>query len=245
MGMTVKDVVRQFCPPILWSGAAALRRRAVSEPGPLLARRAARASPSEQDLAIYWDEEWAEILEHWGEGNAWSEIQLLMMNCRGKVLDVACGTGRTMSILARFADIEITGCDISDMLIGKARDRGIDPERLVLGDATRMAFPDNSFDYAYSIGSLEHFTEDGLAKVIGECWRVTTRSSFHMVPIARDGRDHGWIKTTQSYFNNSVEWWCGKFGARYDTVQVLDSSWSDAISVGKWFACVKSTGPAT
>ena len=152
--MTVKDTVRQFCPPILWQGAAALRRRSVEQQQGAK-RHAAAASPSEQDLAIYWDEEWSEILEHWGEGNAWSEIQLLMANCRGKVLDVACGTGRTMSILARFADIEITGCDISDMLIGKARDRGIDPERLVVGDATRMVFPDNSFDYAYSIGSLE------------------------------------------------------------------------------------------
>src|SRR5258708_12182514 len=158
MGMTVKDVVRQFCPPILWSGAAALRRRAVSEPGPLPARCAAGASPSEQDLAIYWDEEWAEILEHWGEGNAWSEIQLLMMNCRGKVLDVACGTGRTMSILARFADIEITGCDISDMLIGKARDRGIDPERLVVGDATRIRFPVHSFTYSVPIDPLHPFS---------------------------------------------------------------------------------------
>jgi SAM-dependent methyltransferase len=237
--MTVKDVVRQFCPPILWSGAAALRRRAVSDG--VRPAASAGANPSEQDLAIYWDEEWAEILEHWGEGNAWSEIELLMANCRGKVLDIACGTGRTMSILARFPDIEITGCDISDMLIGKARDRGIDPKRLVVGDATHMLFPDNAFDHAYSIGSLEHFTEDGLAKVIGECWRVTTRSSFHMVPIARDGRDHGWIKTTQSYFNNSVDWWRDKFGACYHTVHVLDSSWNDEISVGKWFACVKAT----
>lgn len=237
MVMTVKDMMRQFCPPILWSGAAALRRAAVTGAPPAASTG---ASPREQDLAIYWDEDWAEILEHWGEGNAWSEIELLMINCRGKVLDIACGTGKTMSILGRFADLEITGCDISDMLIGKARDRGIDPKRLIVGDATHMVFPDNAFDHAYSIGSLEHFTEDGLAKVIGECWRVTARSSFHMVPIARDGRDHGWIKTSQSYFNNSVEWWHGKFGECYDTVHVLDSSWSDTISVGKWFACVKN-----
>lgn len=239
--MSVKAIARQCCPPQLWRLAAAVKRRVVAHDATPLS--ASVVSPHEQDLAIYWDEEWAKVLEHWGDGNAWSEIQHLMVNCRGKVLDIACGTGRTMSILDRFPHIEITGCDISDMLIGKARERGIDSRRLVITDATAMRFPDNAFDHAYSIGSLEHFTEDGIAKVIDECWRVTTGSSFHMVPIARDGHNHGWIKTSQSYFNNTVDWWLEKFRARYATVHVLDSSWNDSISIGKWFACVKSDPP--
>jgi ubiquinone/menaquinone biosynthesis C-methylase UbiE len=240
--MALKTLARQLCPPLLWRGAATLMRQLSRVEQPVSEQVSSR-NPKHQDLAIYWDEKWAEILEHWGEGNAWNEIQLLLANCSGRVLDVACGTGRTMSILARFPAIEVSGCDISDMLIGKARERGIDPQRLVITDATRMDFPEDAFDYAYSIGSLEHFTESGIAKVIAECWRVTTRSSFHMVPIARDDRDHGWIKTSQSYFNNSVEWWLSKFRARYDVVHVLDSSWNDSLSVGKWFVCVKSKQP--
>jgi ubiquinone/menaquinone biosynthesis C-methylase UbiE len=236
---TSKQVARLLCPPVLWTGAARLRQqlaRLTFAP----AAQSSGVAPQTQDLDVYWDPEWALVLEHWGEGNAWNEIQLLLANCKGTVLDIACGTGKVMELLTEYRALEITGCDISDLLIGKARARGIAPHRLVIGDATVMQFPDTSFDYAYSIGSLEHFTEEGIAKVIGEAWRVTRHSSFHMVPIARDGEDHGWIKTTQSYFNNSVAWWQAKFAARYDTIHVLDSSWNDALSVGKWFVCAKA-----
>lgn len=236
--VTAKEMVRQLCPPLLWESAAKLRRqlsdaRLTNEIGSKV------ESPDVQDLDIYWDEGWAKILEHWGEGNAWNEVQLLLMNCTGKVLDVACGTGRVMELLARYPSIEVTGCDISDLLIGKARERGIVPERLVIGDATKMQFLDGTFEYAYSIGSLEHFTESGIAQVVNECRRVTRLSSFHMVPIARDGEDHGWIKNSQSYFNNSVAWWLERFRPYYRTVHVLDSSWNDPLSIGKWFVCAR------
>ena len=235
--MALKTLARQLCPPILWQYAATMKGRRTADPEAQL--RAAHPGPAAQDLAIYWDENWAEILEHWGEGNAWSEIQLLLVNCSGRVLDVACGTGKVMELLAPYKSLEVSGCDISDLLIRKARERGIDADRLAVMDATRMDYASGSFDYAYSIGSLEHFTEDGIAKVIDECRRVATKACFHMVPIARDGRDHGWIKTSQSYFNNSVEWWLAKVAGRYGEVRALHSSWSDAISIGKWFVCAK------
>ncbi len=39
-------------------------------------------------------------------------------------------------------------------------------------DATSMSYPDQSFDWAYSIGSLEHFPADGIEKFLRECGRV-------------------------------------------------------------------------
>jgi hypothetical protein len=62
-----------------------------------------------------------------------------------------------------------------------------------------------------------------------------------MVPVSRSGRDEGWMKTYQSFFNNSVEWWTAKYRAGFVRVQVLDSAWEDALSVGKWFVCAKET----
>jgi ubiquinone/menaquinone biosynthesis C-methylase UbiE len=195
--------------------------------------------PDHQDLDIYWSEEMAALLETWGEGNVWNEIQFLLCDRRGKALDIACGTGKAMQVLSRFHRLEITGVDISDLLIGKARERGIALERLFVADATRLAFPDGSFDYAYSIGSFEHFTEEGLHQAIAECYRVVTRVAFHMVPVSRSGKDEGWMKTQQSFFNNSVEWWLDKYRARFPEVLVLDSTWDDTFSVGKWFVCLK------
>ena len=191
-----------------------------------------------QDLNIYWDSKMAEILETWGEGNVWNEIQYLMVARQGRALDIACGTGKTMEILSKFPMLEIHGCDISDLLITKAVSRGIKRDRLKVGDATDLDYEDNFFDYAYSIGSLEHFTEDGIASFLMECKRVTKIASFHNVPVSRTNQDEGWIKRTQSYYNNSVEWWMQKYKLAYREVYILDSAWNDSRSVGKWFVCI-------
>lgn len=195
-------------------------------------------SPNGQDLNVYWDARMAEILETWGEKNVWKEIQLLMVNCNGKVLDIACGTGKTMEIISRFP-LDIHGCDISDLLISKAIERGIRQDHLTICDATKMPYENNFFDYAYSIGSLEHFTESGIIDFVKDCHRVTSKVSYHMIPISRSGKDEGWIKTYQSFHNNSVEWWLQKYKTSYANIQVIDSTWEDNISVGKWFVCIK------
>lgn len=190
-----------------------------------------------QDLDVYWDPAMAQILETWGIDNVWNEIQFLMANCNGKVLDIACGTGKTMSLLSKFTQIDVYGFDISDLLISKALERGIAAGHLLVEDATKMTYGDKSFDYAYSIGSLEHFTEDGILKFISECQRVVRVSSMHQIPVSRSGNNEGWIRTNQSYYNNSIQWWLEKFERTYQTVYVLDSAWEDKRSVGKWFVC--------
>jgi ubiquinone/menaquinone biosynthesis C-methylase UbiE len=191
-----------------------------------------------QDLEPYWDEKFAADLDVWGTGTVWDEIQYLFVGRTGKVLDIACGTGKTIEILSHYKNIELYGCDISDFLIAKAAARGIGKDHLSVCDATRMNYGDNFFDYSYSIGSLEHFTSDGISRCISESCRVTRGISFHMVPVSRSGNDEGWMKTIQSYHNNSTGWWMGKFRASYVTVMVLDSRWQDRISKGKWFVCM-------
>ena len=194
----------------------------------------------EPDTAIYWDPKMAAILETWGEGNTWDEIQDLLAKQSGRVLDIACGTGKTMDILKRFPALEIHGCDISDFLLKKATERGIAPERLTACDATKLPYPDASFECSYSIGSLEHFTEQGIRDCAAEAARVTRNFSAHMVPVARSGRDEGWMKTIQSFHNNSVEWWLERFHASFPVIEVIDSRWNDKISLGQWFVCRKS-----
>ena len=230
-----RQVVKQVCPPIVLSGVKMLVKS-------LTTPRTSIVNSSKivvgQDLDVYWDAEMAQILETWGEKNVWKEIQLLIVNCQGKVLDVACGTGKTMELISKFS-VDIHGCDISDLLIGMAVDRGILQDRLTVCDATKMPYQNDFFNYAYSIGSLEHFTEEGITAVLRECKRVVHKTSFHMVPVSRSGKDEGWLKTHQSFHNNSVDWWLKKYQAVYKTVYILDSTWEDQISVGKWFVCNK------
>jgi len=201
------------------------------------ASSSAKNAASKQDLDVYWDPEMAEVLETWGYGNAWSEIQFLLATNKGRVLDIACGTGKVMDILKKFKHLEVHGCDISDFLVEKAVARGLDPRLLKVCDATNTGYENDFFDYSYSIGSLEHFTEDGIVAFLTEAQRITKRASFHQIPISRKG-DEGWITPYQSYFNNTVHWWLPKFDSVFPELIVLPSSWSDDISVGMWFVCL-------
>jgi ubiquinone/menaquinone biosynthesis C-methylase UbiE len=160
--------------------------------------------------------------------------------CRtGKVLDVACGTGATIKLLEKNNTLEIHGFDISDLLIQKAIEKNIPKERLRVEDATKTNYLDNEFDYSYSIGSLEHFTFEGIDKFISESSRYTKFAAFHMIPISKSGKDEGWMKTMQSFFNNSEEWWFAHFKKHFSKVYCIASKWEDDISFGRWFICIK------
>jgi ubiquinone/menaquinone biosynthesis C-methylase UbiE len=231
------NLLKQIAPPIIWNMLELTARKMTNKKDYSYLQYS--DDPSEQDLSVYYDPKTAQALESWGEGNAWNEIQFLMSACSGKVLDIACGTGKTIEINSRFPDIELYGCDISDFLLKKAIERGVSANHLKLCDATKTDYEDNYFQYSYSIGSLEHFTAEGIDKFIQESYRITQKSSFHMMPVSRRNQDEGWIKNNQSYYNNSVDWWLKRFKKMYLDVYVLESSWQDEISLGRWFVCTK------
>ncbi|MFA6570066.1 MAG: class I SAM-dependent methyltransferase [Bacteroidota bacterium] len=199
----------------------------------------ASLNPDEQKLGMYWENDFADILETWGEAHVWNEIQLLCANCKGTILDIACGTGAAIKKLQSNPHLDVYGFDISDLLINRAVQKGINSDKLKVTDATKTDYDDSSFDYSYSIGSLEHFTEDGIDCFIKETFRYTKTASFHQIPISKSGENHGWITTSQSYFNNNEDWWLQKFKKYYPSVQIITSGWQDNISIGKWFLCFK------
>ncbi len=226
------SLIKQFVPPIILS---VLRKVKGSQ-----AKTRYLDDSSNQELDVYWTEDMANQLETWGKDHTWIEIECLLVNCRGKVLDIACGTGVNIKAMSRFKNIDIHGFDISDFLIKKAIERGISADKLSVQDGTKTNYADNSFDYSYSIGSLEHFTEEGIDLFLKECSRYTSNTAFHMIPISESGKDEGWIRTNQSYFNNSVEWWLPKYEKYFSQVYVIGSGYKHVgVSIGKWFVCVK------
>jgi ubiquinone/menaquinone biosynthesis C-methylase UbiE len=229
----MKHVIDEFCPPILKRQLWKLKLKWMQSRFSAVSS----AQVQEQDLDVYWHQSMADALEQWGKGSVWDEIQYLLVNCQGKVLDIACGPGGTMLALEKYPDLELHGIDISDLLINQGIKRGLKPTRLRVGDATNMDYADHTFDYGYSIGSLEHFTEQGILDMLSECKRVIRKATFHMIPVSRDDKNQGWLKTVQSFHNNSVEWWMDKYKSAYSDVTVLSSRWEDELSVGKWFIC--------
>lgn len=73
-----------------------------------------------------------DVLEEYGIKPGWS------------VLDVACGTGLASEPLAK-RGLKITGVDISEAMLDKARIR-LKEARLVVGDAEKLPFGDGSFN---------------------------------------------------------------------------------------------------
>jgi len=234
MTVTGKGIVRKFCPPIVWKGLRSIKSRLSGDQWQTISLE--HPSIHGQNLDVYWTEEMRDLLDHWGEDNTWREIQFLLTNCRGRVLDIACGTGRVMEILKNYSDLELYGCDLSDFLIKKAVERGIAAETLRVCDAADTKYDDNYFDYSYSIGTLAHFPEEGIMAVLEEAKRITRRATFHEVTISK-GQNEGWISPGQSYFNNGADWWLPKFRSVFPHVSVLPSAWSDERSIGLWFIC--------
>ena len=228
----MKALLKEICPPVAWRALQRLKASLATPPR-------GHGHGDVQDLDVYWDPEMAKILETWGDGNVWDEIRLLLVNARGRVLDIACGTGKTIAVLFPMTELELHGFDISDLLIQKALERGVRPDRLRVADATKMPYADREFDYSYSIGSLEHFTEVGIDQFVQEAARVTRIASFHMMPTSRSVQDEGWLKTYQSFHNNSPGWWEQRLRKGFADVVVLPSHWSDPLSIGKWFVCRK------
>lgn len=232
-GCHMRKVIDDFCPPFLKRKLWQLKSKWMQSHFFAVQSSEVHA----QELDVYWHQSMANALEQWGRGSVWEEIQYLLINCQGRVLDIACGTGATMLLLTKYNDLQLYGIDISDLLINRAIEHGIASTRLLVGDATNMPYSEKSFDYGYSIGSLEHFTQQGILDMLTEGKRVVGKATFHMIPVSRDGKNQGWLKTVQSFHNNSSEWWLDKFKSVYSDVALLNSRWEDELSTGKWFIC--------
>ena len=225
--------IKYFLPPFLIDLLKIIRNKSK--------KNTFKLEPESQSLELYSDPEMAKILDTWGERNSWIEIQHIFHQKKDeKILDIACGTGKVIEILNKNLDLKnIHGCDISKLLINKAIERGIPKENIKICDATNLPYEENEFDYNYSIGSLEHFTKNGILKFLRSSIRVTKNEGYHMIPVSRNNKNNGWIVNYQSYFNNSVEWWselCEQVSKKY---YFIDSSWEDEISIGKWIVIKK------
>lgn len=95
-----------------------------------------------------------------------------MEGTTGCLLEIGCGAGRyTRSFLHYRPDLQVHGCDISQVALEEARaaDRTGKIE-YKLGDALDLPYPDNSFDIVVLFDVFEHVTDVG--KAAGEVARV-------------------------------------------------------------------------
>jgi SAM-dependent methyltransferase len=75
---------------------------------------------------------------------------------RPRILDVGCGTGANLEMLAQFGDAE--GVDISPDALAFCRARGL--EKVRQGAAEKLPYEDGSFDLATGLDVVEHLDDD-------------------------------------------------------------------------------------
>lgn len=93
------------------------------------------------------------------------------------ILDVATGSGDVpLDLLAwaakRGITLQITGLDLHPTTLAAAQHPQL---TLVQGDATRLPFEDNSFDYVLTSMFLHHLSEQQTVSVMKEMWRVARK----------------------------------------------------------------------
>ncbi len=76
------------------------------------------------------------------------------------VLDLRCGTGEYALWYATHGARQVTGVDLSDGSLARAREQAdqyhVQNATFVKQDVLALEFPNNQFDYSYSVGVLHH-----------------------------------------------------------------------------------------
>ena len=111
------------------------------------------------------------------------------------VLDVGCGSGELLRMIAEFADetdreARLTGIDLNPISseATQAESRDYSQISTVRGNALQLPFSDDSFDYAISSLFFHHLTDEQIVVVLKEMSRVAHRGivviDLHRDPVA-------------------------------------------------------------
>jgi ubiquinone/menaquinone biosynthesis C-methylase UbiE len=111
------------------------------------------------------------------------------------VLDMGCGTGTHLN-LYRKAGCRVFGLDLSSAMLNVAQEK---IENLVLGDASRMPFPDGSFDLVTAMLVFHEMPASLRLPVLRDAKRVVKRDGRLLIIDYHPGPVHhpeGWLHKT-------------------------------------------------
>ena len=120
-----------------------------------------------------------------------------------KVLDVGCGTGRMLSaVFNANKEIEYNGLDSSNEMFNELKKKEVFKKNkkkisLILSDAAKLPFKDNSFEITFTYHLLWHIPKEDQKKIIEEMFRVTKKGGIIIFDILN--KDFIWEKS-KKYF---------------------------------------------
>lgn len=143
----------------------------------------------------------------------WDKVARAMVEQYGikpgdKILDVGCGKGFLLYDFTKVVpDLELHGIDISEYAIANAKEEIKD--RLQVGNATSLPYPNNYFDFVFSITTLHNLPCYDLDKALREIERVSKKNKYICVESYRNEEEKAnllyWQVTCEA-FNTPEEW---------------------------------------
>lgn len=151
----------------------------------------------------------------------WEKVARLMAERYGlkagdKILDIGCGKGFLLYDFTKVVPgIEVHGIDISSYAIENSKEEVRD--RLQVGNATSLPWPDKSFDFVYSINTLHNLHNYDLDKALREMERVGKKNKYLCVEAYRTEEEKAnllyWQVTCEAFCTpEEWDWWFKQTG---------------------------------
>ena len=152
---------------------------------------------------------------HYIEGRwekvARSMVKYYNLSKAPKILDIGCGKGFLLfDFLKVVPEAEIFGIDISEYAIENGKEEIKD--RLQVGNATKLPWPDSYFDLVISINTFHNLHNYDLNKALREFERVGKDNKYICVESYRTEEEKTnllyWQATCEAFCNpEEWEWW--------------------------------------
>lgn len=117
-----------------------------------------------------------------------------------KLLVVGCGTGKEAAVLAAELGAQTIGVDLHASFDPRAAQL----VELRQGDATRLEFPDRTFDFVYSFHVLEHIPD--YTRALGEMRRVLADGGAYCIGTPNRSRLVGYLGSVGVSFRDKLAW---------------------------------------
>ena len=122
---------------------------------------------------IYWFKVVDDFIKYW------------KLNKNSKILDIGCAKGFMLyDLKKKIPGIKIKGIDISKYAILNCKKEV--KKDLMVGDAKKLPFKDNSFDVVIAINTIHNLNKKDCAKALFEINRVSKDKSFITVDAYRN-----------------------------------------------------------
>ena len=149
---------------------------------------------------------------HYYDGR-WHPVAVEMIEQYGlkagdRILDIGCGKGFLLYEITKLVPgIEIAGIDISEYGVEHAKEEI--RSFLKVGDCTKLPWPDDHFDYVYSLNVLHNLYNYDLMSALKEMERVGKKNKYNCVESWRSEEEKAnmlyWAIPCETFFNPD-EW---------------------------------------